>query len=89
MLQRRSLLRNVVLVLRLHVVELLGLLVKGVLMNDQKETDLVLAELQVGIDESLEFQDLDERQLLCDPVGGCACTSSCGCSSCSCIGWCK
>lgn len=46
-------------------------------------------ELDAWPEEGLELDDLDERELLCEPTGGCACTSSCGCSSCSCVGWCK
>lgn len=54
-------------------------------MDSAVATDAPPALAAVPDDELLEIEDLEERSELVHGV--CACTTSCGCTSTSCVGW--
>jgi hypothetical protein len=41
--------------------------------------------METGVEDFLQIEDLEDRSELVH--GACACTTSCGCTSCSCVVW--
>lgn len=50
--------------------------------HDEQRLD---AQVELDETECIEIDTLEERDVLCEVKGACLCTSSCGCSSCSCV----
>jgi hypothetical protein len=74
--------------LRLHLVQLRGLVrrlnTKGDNMIDETNRSALSPEDDSDL---LEIVELEDRNALLAVHGACACTTSCNCTSCSCVGW--